>query len=164
MAKPPRKEKVIGWREWVALSELGVDRIKAKIDTGARSSAIHAFGVREVERDGVAHVEFYLHPRQRQRHPQIKCCAPIFDQRYVRSSNGERQYRYIIRTTLRLGRRRRLIEISLAQRDQMGFRLLIGRNALPRGVLVDPNKSYLVSTDIEAQALRKDTAKQEKQV
>lgn len=143
MAKTQRKDRVIGWREWVSLGDLGVERIKAKIDTGARTSAIHAFDIRELEIDGVRHVEFWLHPVQRKRRPQVKCVAPVYEQRYVRSSSGEQQYRYIIRTHLRIGGRRRLIELSLARRDIMGFRMLIGRSALPRGLLVDPNKSYL---------------------
>ncbi|MEX0922411.1 MAG: RimK/LysX family protein [Rhodovibrionaceae bacterium] len=164
MIEAAQKERVVGWREWVALPDLEVERIKAKVDTGARTSAIHAFGIREMTRDGRPHVEFYLHPVQRLRRPQIKCLAPIFDQRYVRSSSGERQYRYIIRTTLRIGHRRRLIELSLAQRDQMGFRLLIGRNALPRGLLVDPNKSFLVSYGGLANASRRLKAQQEKSV
>lgn len=161
MAKTQRKERVIGWREWVALGDLGVDRIKAKIDTGARTSAIHAFNIREVEIDGVRHVEFYLHPVQRKRFPQIKCLAPVHDQRYVRSSSGEQRYRYIIRTHLRIGRRRRLIELSLAKRDIMGFRLLIGRSALPRGLLVDPNQSYLIGNGRSAQKTKKPKVKQE---
>jgi hypothetical protein len=145
MAPKKGKERVIGWREWVALPELGVERIKAKIDTGARTSAIHAFGIRVIEIDGLQHVEFWLHPVQRKRWPQVKCVAPIFDQRHVRSSSGEQQNRYIIRTPLRIGHRRRLIELSLAQRDIMGFRMLVGRSALPRGLLVDPNNSFLAS-------------------
>ena len=152
MAKTQRKERVIGWREWVALGDLGVERIKAKIDTGARTSAIHAFNIRELTIDGVRHVEFWLHPVQRKRRPQVRCVAPIHEQRYVRSSSGEQQYRYVIRTHVRIGRRRRLIELSLAQRDIMGFRMLIGRSALPRGMLVDPNKSYLTA---DGAALRK---------
>lgn len=159
MAKSSGKERVIGWREWVALPELAVERIKAKIDTGARTSAIHAFDIREIEIDGQRHVEFWLHPVQRKRRPQIKCVAPIFDQRHVRSSSGEQQYRYIIRTSLRIGRRRRLIELSLAKRDIMGFRLLIGRSAMPRGLLVDPNTSFLAEGKTSARKTRK--AKQE---
>lgn len=164
MAKSRSKEGVIGWREWVAFGDLGVERIKAKIDTGARTSAIHAFDIREVLRDGVPHVEFCLHPLQRRRHPQIECCEPIFDQRYVRSSSGEQRYRYIIRTRLRIGRRLRLIELSLAKRDMMGFRLLIGRSALPRNLLIDPNKSYLTSIGGLAKPAHKQNTKREIQV
>lgn len=159
MAAKTRKERVIGWREWVALPDLGVERIKAKIDTGARTSAIHAFDIREIEIDGQPHVEFWLHPVQRKRRPQIKCVAPVFDQRHVRSSSGEEQYRYIIRTHLKIGRRRRLIELSLAKRDIMGFRMLVGRSAMPRGLLVDPNTSFLAGDGKSARKTRK--AKQE---
>lgn len=137
-AAPP----AIGWREWAALPDLGVDRIKAKIDTGAKTSAIHAVRVRAFERGGGVYVSFDVHPIQRQTRPEIECVARVIDRRRVRSSNGEAETRYIIMTSLDIGGERFEIEMSLANRDDMGFRLLLGRDALKKRFVVDPAKSF----------------------
>lgn len=134
----------IGWREWAQLPSLCEDPILAKIDTGAKTSAIHAFRIREVVRDGEAHVEFYLHPTQRERWPEVFCRAPIRDRRLIRSSDGVLQQRIVIVAALRLGTRRWPIELSLATRDAMGFRLLIGRDALRNRVIIHPARSFLL--------------------
>lgn len=141
-----RKEKaVIGWREWVALPELGVDRIKAKIDTGARTSAIHAFGIKPFERDGVHYVRFSLHPVQHHRNPVVDCEARVVDERIVTSSNGKQEHRYVIETTVRLGEEVWPIEMTLTNRDEMGFRMLLGRAAVRRRFVVDPGGSFRLS-------------------
>ncbi len=140
--KPPRTE--IGWRELASFPDLGVERIAAKIDTGAKTSALHAFRIGETDIDGAPHVEFYLHPRRRRRKPEIFCCAPIADKRTIRSSNGQEEERYVIETRLRLGPRLWKVELALTNRDAMGFRLLIGRDALRRKFIVDPGASYLL--------------------
>ena len=134
----------IGWREWVELPDLCDRRILAKIDTGAKTSAIHAFRIREVTLGGRPHVEFYIHPVQKQRRPEIHCVAAVHDRRIVRSSNGAEQVRIVIRARLRLGGREREIELSLANRDDMGFRLLIGRDALRKNVIIHPARSFLL--------------------
>ena len=142
----PRKEKaVIGWREWVALPELGVDRVKAKIDTGARTSAIHAFEIRPFDRDGKRCVRFALHPVQHRREPVIYCEAPVVDERTVTSSNGKQEHRYVIETTLKLGDASWSIEMTLTNRDEMGFRMLLGRAAVRRRFIVDPGSSFRLS-------------------
>lgn len=142
--KKKRPRAVIGWREWAAFPDLGVERINAKIDTGAKTSAIHAFRVKEAKIDGVAHVEFYLHPRQRRRKPEIFCRAVVADKRIIRSSNGQEEERYVVETRLHLGGRLWKIELTLTNRDAMGFRVLIGRDALRRKFIVDPGASYLL--------------------
>ncbi len=105
MRRRKREKTVLGWREWIALPDLGVDRIKVKIDTGARTSALHAFRITPVTRDGVLYVRFFLHPVQDRRRPEIACEAPVIDDRVVVSSNGERQHRYVIETLARDRRR-----------------------------------------------------------
>lgn len=133
---------IIGWREWIGLTELGLPPIKAKIDTGARTSALHAFKIRPFESKGIQYVEFYIHPIQRHRHPEIRCQAPIHDQRFVTSSTGHRRLRFVIMTTAVIGNQVQRIELTLANRDQLGFRMLIGREALKKHFLIDPGRSY----------------------
>lgn len=141
--KPPLPKLSIGWREWVGLPEFDVSRIKAKVDTGARTSAIHAFRIRPFERDDEAWVSFELHPLQRDSADPIACEARVVDRRRIRSSNGRTEWRYVIRTPLEIGGRRWPIELTLAKRDEMGFRMLLGRTALRRRVVIDPAKSFL---------------------
>lgn len=132
-----------GWREWVGLPDLGVEHIKAKLDTGARSSALHAFDLAEFERDGVAWVRFSVHPWQESAQDARTVELPVHDRRTIRSSTGHVQQRYVVRMRLRLLDRTFPVEVTLARRDSMGFRLLVGREALRRGFLVDSSKSYL---------------------
>jgi len=134
---------LVGWREWVGLPELGVQMVKAKIDTGARSSALHAWNIRRFEKDGAPWVAFDLHPMQRDNNVVIACQAPILGERRVRSSSGAIQLRYVIKTVLELGERRWPIELTLTNRDQMGFRMLLGRTALKRRAIIDPSGSFL---------------------
>lgn len=138
-----RAKRIIGWREWVYLPDLDVGRIKAKIDTGARTSALHAFKITPFSRDGAAYVRFAVHPVQRERAPEITCVARIIDYRAVTDSGGRVEHRYVIRTSLKLGTTRWPIELTLANRDQMGFRMLIGRQALRRRYLVDAGRSFI---------------------
>jgi len=139
--KPPME---IGWREWAALPDLDIDRIKTKIDTGAKTSALHAYKIKTIERDGKQYAEFVLHPMQRKKTPAVKCVAPIVDKRVIRSSNGVAEERLVISTVLKMGDLSWPAEISLTNRDEMGFRLLIGRDAIRKGVVVFPGKSFLL--------------------
>ena len=138
-ASPPN---VLGWREWVTLPALGIDRIKAKLDTGARTSSLHAFGLSDFVRDGVEMVRFEIHPVQRSARSAVKAEAKILDRRFVRSSTGHKELRRVISTILRIGADEWPIELTLTRRDEMGFRMLLGRQALRGRVVVDPGRSY----------------------
>lgn len=139
----PRGVSQIGWREWVALPRLGVARIRAKIDTGARTAALHAEEVEAFERDGARWVRFKVPGGEGQR-DWIQCEAPVTDVRDIKNTSGLPERRYIITTSLRLGTRRWPIEVSLANRDQMGFELILGRTSIRRRKLVvNPGRSFL---------------------
>ncbi|MDF1561835.1 MAG: RimK/LysX family protein [Deltaproteobacteria bacterium] len=140
--RPPKV--LIGWREWVELPSLGIERIKAKIDTGARTSALHADVVRTYHRAGRCFVTFRVHPTQRSLSPELEVHAEMIDERQVRSSSGKAELRPVILTTLQLGEERWPIEITLTRRDLMGFRMLLGRQALRRRVRIDPGRSFLL--------------------
>jgi hypothetical protein len=142
---------VVGWREWIRLPDLlGDGWVKSKVDTGARTSAIHAWDIRTEERDGRTWVRFQLHPRQHDDLHVVEAAAPLLEQREVRSSNGEVELRPVIHTSLVLGTARHDVEMTLTKRDQMGFRMLLGRTALARRVLVDPGSSYRLGGDRHA--------------
>ena len=138
---------IIGWREWVHLPELMGDWVKAKVDTGARTSAVHAWDVERIERQGETWLRFCLHPRQHDDSHVVQAEARLLDEREVRSSNGELELRPVVETTIALGGERHRIELTLTNRDQMGFRMLLGRTGMARHVLVDPGRSYLLGGD-----------------
>lgn len=132
----------IGWREWLALPELQIPAIKAKIDTGARTSALHAFFVEPFTRDGIRMVRFGVHPLQKRLDLEVVCEAPIKDYRSVSDSGGHREMRYVIETDICLGDRTLRAELTLTNRDNMKFRMLLGRTAMAE-ITVTPDKSYL---------------------
>ncbi|EMI43587.1 MULTISPECIES: ATP-dependent zinc protease [Pirellulaceae] len=134
---------IIGWREWVGLPDLNVRQIKAKIDTGARSSSIHAFDVETYMQDDIERVRFSIHPFQNRDDVHINADVPILERRHVRSSNGEVAERIVIRTQLEILQRRAFVDLTLANRDAMGFRMLVGREAIRNHFLVDPAASFL---------------------
>lgn len=139
---------IIGWREWLILPELGITHIKAKIDTGARSSALHAFDVHNFVENGQEMVRFKVHPQQKDTHHTIIAQAKLLEHREVRNSGGHAQVRPVIETMVNLGGEQWLIELTLTNRDVMGFRMLLGRQAVRQRFLVDPGKSYVQSEKI----------------
>src|SRR5690606_16180281 len=134
---------VMGWREWLELPELGVKRVKAKVDTGARSSSLHAEGIELFQLRGQIVVRFIVLPLQRSRLEPVSCQAPLYDERYVKSSNGSRELRPVIRTAVSWGGQSWEIDVTLTSRDLMGFRMLLGREAIRRRYLVDTGRSYI---------------------
>ncbi|WP_336645600.1 ATP-dependent zinc protease family protein [Microbacterium sp. USHLN186] len=132
-----------GWREWVGLPGLGIEWIKAKVDTGARTSSLHAFDVVEFERDGEDWVRFSVHPWQDSTADAVVHEARVHDRRAVRSSSGHSEHRVVIVTSVRLVGHDVDAEVTLTNRDEMGFRMLIGREALRQGFVVDPARSYV---------------------
>jgi hypothetical protein len=141
---------ILGWREWVALPELGIEQIKAKVDTGARTSALHAFDVTLNEAGDT--VLFKVHPLQRNTDLVVEASAPLLDQREVRDSGGHSELRYVIETVIVLGGAQLRAEMTLTDRDSMGFRMLLGRTALRKRYLVNPDRSYLVGRRRKAAA------------
>jgi len=133
----------IGWREWIALPELGIKQIKAKVDTGARSSALHAFDLETFRQDGNEMVRFTVHPMQRSGEKSIVAEARVLEYRSVKSSGGQQTRRPVIVTSIQLLGKTWKIELTLAARDEMGFRMLLGREAIRRQMVVDPGRSYL---------------------
>ena len=139
--------RAMGWREWVALPDLGIARIKAKIDTGARSSALHAFDIEHFQQEGKAAIRFKVHPQQRDDSIVVTAEAELLDNRQVRSSSGQVEWRPVIQTTVELGGQRWGVELTLTRRDAMGFRMLLGRQAVRDRFVIDPGKSFLHSQE-----------------
>lgn len=144
--KQQEKLPIIGWREHLALPELGITQVKAKIDTGARSSALHAFDVETFSAFGKHMVRFKVHPYQRDTQRTVTATAELVEQREVRNSGGHAQLRPVIQTTVELNGARWLIELTLTNRDVMGFRMLLGRQAVRKRFLVDAGRSFLHSS------------------
>lgn len=138
-----RKAPVVaGWREWVSLPDLGIDHLKAKLDTGARSSALHAFGIERFDDESGPKVRFCVHPVQRDDRTTVEAVADWIDERDVKDSGGRVERRTVIRTTVGIGGQAWPIEVTLSRRDEMGFRMLLGRQALKRRFVVDPSASF----------------------
>lgn len=133
---------IVGSEEWCSLPSLGVAAIKCRVDSGARTSALHAFNINGFERDGDPWVRFEVHPLQKDRNVSIQCEAPVFDQRSVKSSSGMAEHRWVIRTRVHLGTHDWDVEVTLTNRDSMGYRMLLGREAMQDRVLVDPSESF----------------------
>ncbi len=134
---------VIGWREWVSLPELGIPAVKAKVDTGARTSALHAFRVEGFKRNGADWVRFSLHPLKRRNNLVLECTSLVLDRRVVRDSGGHPEERFVIETPIRLAGNEWPIEITLTNRETMLFRMLLGRTAMEKRLLIAPDASFL---------------------
>ena len=135
---------MLGWREWVSLPELGIESIKAKVDTGARSSALHTFELEPFSEDGIAKVRFSIHPYQHDLSVVRECVANLADERNVTDSGGHTELRPVISTPICLGGITKQIEITLTNRENMKFRMLLGRTAMHGDFSVDPAGSYLL--------------------
>ena len=142
-------EKIlIGWREWLSLPELNIPAIKAKIDTGARTSALHAFFVEPFSKNDLQMVRFGVHPLQGREDIEVICEHPIKDYRVVSDSGGHREMRYVIETPVKLGEISWPIEMTLTNRDSMKFRMLLGRTAMT-GLAVIPRKSFYFGRPVQ---------------
>lgn len=142
--------QIVGWREWVSLPALGVDAVKAKLDTGAKTSALHAWGEEVFEIDELPWIRFRAHPFQQDVETEVRCAAPLTDCRLVTNPGGTRERRHVITTMLEIGGKCWPIELTLTNRDAMGFRMLIGREAMRGRLIVDPKASY--RTGVRARA------------
>jgi hypothetical protein len=145
-----KKKKLVrvGWREWISLPELGIDKIKVKVDSGARTSALHAYGIQPFKEAGKHFIRFKVHPLQRCKDVVSKCVAEVKDIRWVADSGGHRERRYVIKTLITLGELTWPIEVTLTNRDSMNFRMLLGRTAMKRRMMIDPAKSFLALSDV----------------
>ena len=140
---PNRIHPVIGWKEWLSLPDLVIPAIKAKIDTGARTSALHTFSIEDYTINGNLMVRFGIHPLQKRKDVELYCEAPVLDRRRVKDSSGHTEMRYTIETKAVLGGVEWPIHITLTNRDRMMFRMLLGRTALEHRFTIDPARSYL---------------------
>ncbi|MBP8156801.1 MAG: ATP-dependent zinc protease, partial [Flavobacterium sp.] len=135
---------ILGSEEWCSFPELGIPTIKARVDSGAKTSALHAINIAPFKKEGQNWVKFDINPIQNNVKTVIHCEAPLVDKRVVKSSSGFREERYVIQTNLEIGNSNWLIEMTLTNRDSMGFRMLLGREAMSGRVLVDPEQQYLL--------------------
>lgn len=145
----------VGWREWVTLPDLGVNAIKAKLDTGARTSSLHTFFIEPYSENGKSMVHFGLHPLQRQKDIEIICQAEVLDRRMVLDTGGKRELRYVILTTLTMAGVEWPIEVNLTNREYLRFRLLIGRTAMENRLSIDPGRSYVLGRNLAKSYLKR---------
>lgn len=132
----------VGWREWASLPSLSIEKIKVKIDTGAKTSAIHAYNIKEVIEDGELYIRYKLHPIQKNNKMIVSCISKVVEKKFVKSSNGIKEMRYVINTPIRIGQKTWDIDITLTNRDLMTYRMLLGREAMTN-ISVFPACSFL---------------------
>lgn len=144
---------IVGNEEWCAFPDLGIPAIKARVDTGAKTSCLHAFNMKTFKRKGVVWVGFEIHPLQKNRHVCVWCEAPVVDKRLVKSSTGDSQKRHVIKTPLQIGNDCWEIEVTLTNRDSMGYRMLLGREAMNGRMLVDPAMSFCLG-EVTSEAIK----------
>jgi len=137
-------KKIIGSEEWCSFPELGIPAIKARVDSGAKTSSIHAFNIQPFRRSGQTWVSFEIHPIQNNRRTVIRCERPVIDKRVIKSSSGLSETRYVVNAYLKLGEELWEVELTLANRDSMGFRMLLGREAMQNRLIVDPSEKNIL--------------------
>lgn len=138
-----KKNKIIiGWQEWAALPDIFIPAVKVKVDTGARTSSLHAENISHFEKNGKKYLSFDVHPIQKNKEITVRCEAELVDKRHVKSSNGAKEIRPVIKTRIQIGENFREIELNLTKRDYMGCRMLLGRNAM-EGIIIDPEEKFL---------------------
>lgn len=136
---------IIGWREWAALPKLGIKKIKVKVDTGAKTSALDAREIEHYRKNNIDYVRFLVYPAQRSKKIAVKCKAKVVDVRTITDSGGHKEKRYVIATPFRLNQEEWIIELSLTCRATMGFRMLLGRSALKEHAIIEPAHSFLAA-------------------
>ncbi|MEL6374114.1 MAG: RimK/LysX family protein [Pseudomonadota bacterium] len=144
------QQGLVGWREWIMFPTFDACLVKAKVDTGARTSAIHALDPELKQIDGRDHVAFHIQPDQHDESRRVSCVAPLVERRAITDSGGHTQERFVVRVTIELGAHAWPIELSLSDRDTMGFRMLLGRTAVRHRFLVAPGRSYLAGRSMAA--------------
>jgi ribosomal protein S6--L-glutamate ligase len=146
---------IIGWQELISLPDINIPAIRAKIDTGAKTSSLHAENIQYFKEEGKDYVSFRVHPIQKNRKIIVKCQALLIDKRNVKSSNGIEENRPLIKTKIKIGNHLFQIDLNLTKRDSMGFRMLLGRDAMKNRIIIDPQYKYLsgnlLSSEIESQ-------------
>lgn len=145
LIRPIKKYPIIGWREWVGLPELGIAKIKSKVDTGARTSALHAFSLELFTQHGKEKIRFDIHPLQHNSDQIVTCVAEVVDKRLVTDSGGHAEDRYVIMTPITIAGLTWSIEITLTERENMLFRMLLGRSALQKRFIVNPARSFITT-------------------
>jgi len=133
---------IIGSEEWCALPEIKIPAIKVRIDSGAKTSSLHATNIKEFDNKGELYISFDVFPIEQKLHTIIHCKAKVIDRRMVKSSNGSQERRYVIETEIQMGSNSWKIELTLSNRDSMGYRMLLGRQAMENKILVDPGSSF----------------------
>ncbi len=149
MKRTVKGSLIIGWREWVALPDLHVPAIKTKVDTGTRTSILHATKIETFHADGRLQARFVIHPIAKDNNIKIKCVADVVKQRVIEGKKGQKEKQVVIRTTLQLGKLTRPVDITLINQKGGRFRLSLGRNALSKNILVNPSESYLQGTHLK---------------
>lgn len=135
----------VGWKEWASLPELGITAIEVKVDTGAKTSALHSFDLEAFEKDGQTYVRFGLHPDRHSVDNELYCEAKVVDQRMVSDSGGHKELRYVIETPIVMGGQQWPIQITLARRESMAFRMLLGRQAMKNRIVVLADAHHLLT-------------------
>lgn len=145
-----KNKVIVGCEEWCSFPSIGIPAIKARVDSGAKTSSIHAFNIETFRREGLLWVSFEVHPLQNNRKTVIRCERPVVDKRSIKSSSGVAETRYVIAVTMKLGTENWDVELTLANRDSMGYRMLLGREAMNGRLLVDPSASFRMGETSQA--------------